>query len=324
MNSPSDLSSDVHLLYTTYGDAIHLLGPEQLRAKAFARKHGVTEWSARKLRQAVEDLGPPSERADIEGAMVLVVPDSHAGPGQDLRRFTWLGRAIEHYGRVAMSRGVPFRVVWIGDTGDYHSLSSYDKGKLSAEGARYVLDLQAHKDAMTFTYAEVSSEVWAYADLHYTKGNHEFRANRHMQDHPELEGVLDGPMKLMEGFGITAHEFLDIVTLDGVAYVHYMQNPGTGKAVGGINQARSMLLKGLRSIVVGHSHKIDSFTQNDLYGNPVKTLVVGCYFEHDEGYAGQGNRAWWRGLVLLENVRNGNFDETPLRMDTVRKRFGDK
>ena len=285
-------------------------------------------YRARVLRGCVTrgELGAPKmpESASREGAVVLVVPDAHAGPGQDMRRFRWLGRAIEHYGRAAMLRGVPFRVVWIGDTGDYHSLSHYDVGKISAEGARYVLDVAAHADAMQNTRDHVSDAVWQYTDKHWTEGNHEFRAVRHMQSHPALDGVLDGPWDVMQKHDIQCHTFLDIVTLDGVAYCHFMQNPGTGRAVGGINQARSMLLKGMRSMVVGHSHKLDSFVQNDLYGHPVKTMVVGCFFEHHESYAGQGNKSWWRGLVLLENVRDGNFDETPIRMDTVQARFGDE
>ena len=322
--SPCDLPPAVLRLYTEHGDAIHHLGTGFIRAKTLARKWGVSERSVRTLKSAVNTFGPPAKRSDLEGAMVLVVPDAHAGPGQDLRRFRWLGRAIEHYGRIAMAKGVPFRVVWIGDTGDYHSLSHYDTGKISAEGARYVLDVNAHGGAMALTRCQVSMEVWAYTDLHWTEGNHEFRAVRHMQNHPSLDGVLDGPWQVMQQYDIQCHTFLKPVTLDGVAYVHYMQNPGTGRAVGGINQARSMLLKGMRSIVVGHSHKLDSFIQNDFYGDPVKTLVVGCFFEHEEKYAGQGNKSWWRGLVLLENVKNGNFDETPIRMDTVRARFGDK
>lgn len=319
----SDLTPDSLRLYWQYGDAIHAVGLASFRVKAFARTHRVSEWAVRQLRRALEEVGPPSENAEYrEGAMVLVVPDSHAAPNQDFSRFEWLGNAIEHYGRIAIGRGVPFRVVWIGDTADYHSLSSYDKGKAASWNSLYVADLESHRQAMMRTRAAVSDEVWAYADKHWTEGNHEHRAVRYMKDNPELQGVLDGPFDVMESFDIQCHGFTKIVTLDGVGYCHVMQTPGTGRPIGGINQARSMLLKGFRSIVVGHSHRYDSFTQNDLYGNPIKTLVVGCYFEHHEGYAGQGNNAWWRGLVLLENVRDGNFDETPIRMDTVRTKFG--
>lgn len=324
MNSPSDLASDVLRLYTEYGDAIHRLGPGLFRVKTFAREQGVSEWSVRQLKAAVKAFGPPSDRDDLEGPMVLVVPDAHAGPHQDLRRFRWLGRAIEHYGRVAMSRGVAFRVVWIGDTGDYHSLSSYDKGKASAEGARYINDVAAHKQAMVLTRSMVSDDVWAYTDLHWTEGNHEYRAARYMKDNPSLQGTLTGPWDVMQDVGVQCHDFLKVLTLDGVDYCHYMQSPGSNRAVSGVNQGRSMVLKGMRSTVVGHSHKLDSSTLFDSKGNPVTGLVVGCFFEHDEGYAGQGNRKWWRGLVLLENVIDGSFDETRLRMDTVRKRFGDK
>jgi hypothetical protein len=318
---PHKYSSEVMRLYREYGKALYLLGPNFIRAKSFARDHGLTEWSVRKLKEAVVELGPPTDEEGL-GATTLVVPDSHAAPGQNLDRFRWLGKAIEHYGREAMESGRPFRVVWIGDTADYHSLSHYDKGKAASWGSTYAADVEAHRQAMLLTESCVTFQVWEYADKHWTEGNHEFRATRYMQDNPELQGVLSGPWDVMQAFGITCHAFTDILKLDGVGFCHVMQNPGTGRPVGGVNQARSMLLKGFRSMVVGHSHRYDSYTQNDLYGNPIKTLVVGCYFEHDEKYAGQGNRSWWRGLVLLENVKDGNFDETPIRMATVRSKFG--
>lgn len=317
-----DLMPESLGLYWKYGEAIHHIGPDFIKARPLGTKKGHSEWVGRQVVAAVRELGPPSTQA-LEGAMVLVVPDAHAAPKQDLRRFRWLGRAIEHYGREAHRRCVPFRVVWIGDTADYHSLSSYDRGKAASWNSLYVADVESHRAAMEATRKQVSDEIWNYADKHWTEGNHEYRAVRYMQDNPELQGVLEGPWDVMQSFGIQCHDYTKIVTLDGIGYCHVMQNPGTGRPVGGVNQARSMLLKGFRSMVVGHSHRYDSYTQNDLYGNPIKTLVVGCYFEHHEGYAGQGNKSWWRGLVVLENAKNGNFDEQPLRMETVQTKFGE-
>jgi hypothetical protein len=315
-------SPEVMNLYRLYGAAFHTLGTDNVRVKSLSRSLGVSEWSVRQLRKAVAELGPPDAASPTLGSDILVVPDSHAAPGQDLRRFTWLGRAIEHYGRRAMDKGVPFRVVWIGDTGDYHSLSHYDKGTGKAWNSTYALDVAAHREAMRLTREAVSDAVWAYADKHWTEGNHEHRAVRYMNDNPELQGVLKGPWDVMQEFDVQCHAYTDIVQLDGVGFCHVMQNPGTGRPVGGINQARSMVLKGFRSMVVGHSHRLGSYTQNDLYGNPIKCMVVGCYFEHKEEYAGQGNNSWWRGLVVLENVHGGTFDETPVRMETVHARFG--
>jgi hypothetical protein len=318
----SNYSSEVMRLYAEYGAAIWQLGVENVKTITLARNLGVTEWTVRRLMEAIVELGPPSANVEKPGADILVVPDSHAAPGQDLRRFRWLGRAIEHYGRRAMDKGVPFRVVWIGDTADYHSLSHYDRGTAKAWNSTYTADVKAHRDAMFLTESAVTHQVWQYADKHWTEGNHEHRAVRYMNDNPELQGVLKGPWDVMQEMGVTCHAYTDIVQLDGVGFCHVMQNPGTGRPVGGVNQARSMLLKGFRSMVVGHSHRYDSYTQNDLYGNPIKTLVVGCYFEHQEEYAGQGNKSWWRGLVMLENVKGGNFDETPIRMATIQQRFG--
>jgi len=75
----------------------------------------------------------------------LVIPDAHAKPGVSNSRFDLLGKHI-----LATKPDV---IVNIGDFADMESLSSYDKGKKSAELRRYKADVEAAKDALAKTFA---------------------------------------------------------------------------------------------------------------------------------------------------------------------------
>jgi hypothetical protein len=88
-----------------------------------------------------------------------------------------------------------------------------------------------------------------------------------------------------------------------------------------VNVARSLLLKGYRSVTVGHNHILDTYTTSDVYGNPIQTLSSGCFFEEAENYAGQSNDKWWRGLCVKTNVKDGAYDLTTLSLSTLRRQY---
>ena len=50
-------------------------------------------------------------------------------------------------------------------------------------------------------------------------------------------------------------------------------------------------------------------------------LFSGCCYLHDEEYLGcQGNK-YWRGVWLLHEVDNGSFDEMPVSLNYLRKKY---
>src|SRR5712691_8078513 len=70
----------------------------------------------------------------------LVIPDTHFCPDKDNRRADWIGNIILEI--------APDIVLHTGDFNDLGSLSSYDKGKRSAELRRYRSDVLAGIDAL--------------------------------------------------------------------------------------------------------------------------------------------------------------------------------
>jgi len=258
-----------------------------------------------------------------EGPKHLVIPDAHAKPGIDNRRFDWLGQII-------MDER-PDKIIIIGDWADMHSLSSYDKGKKSFEGRRYKHDIEAANDALDrmmrpiveYNERQASHKHAGYKpEIHVCLGNHEHRTVRAIDLDPILEGTIGLDDIRFKEYGMIVHPFLHEVEIDGVFYAHYFVSGVMAKAIGGEHPATMLLNKQHRSCTAGHLHLADWAQRRSADGSHIMGCLVGCYFEHNEEYVPRSvNRMWWRGLVIKENVVNGCYDPRFLSMNTIKKRY---
>jgi len=160
----------------------------------------------------------------------LVIPDVQAKPGNN---FTFLN----NIGKYIVDKK-PDTIICIGDFADMPSLSSYDKGKKSFEGRRYLADIQASHEAMEALLeplvefnlkAKRNKEKRYYPRMVLTLGNHEHRISRATELQPELEGVLDLSHLDYEDYGWEVYPFLEVVHVDGVAYSHYFTSGVLGR-----------------------------------------------------------------------------------------------
>ena len=277
------------------------------RLYAWLRQHGTANpvrWWGRK---AVETV--PERKVGTRTH--LVIPDCHAAPGQDLRRFTWLGRMI--------ARLQPSTVVSLGD---WYSLDSLCMHRTLAERSedRTVEEIKAGELALAALETELAGK-WD-GEKHLIIGNHDDRLRRLTDDAPWLEGLFNvGAAHAARGWEV--HPFLHPFRLDGVLYQHYLSSKGSSRAIGGKFHALRLLerMKFRESVVVGHSHQLKHWTE--AHGDRrVHAVVAGCYLEHIEDYAGEDNHEWWRGVVVLRNVRDGDFDLETWSLDRIREEFG--
>lgn len=212
-------------------------------------------------------------------AVHLVVPDVQAKPGHD---FSYLNRI----GRYMVEKR-PDVVIIIGDWADMPSLSSYDKGKKSFEGRRYLADIQASHDAME----AFLGPLWEYNKnakknkmkqyhprLVLVMGNHEYRINRAVELQPELEGVLSTDHLKYAEYGFEVYPFLEVVNIDGINYSHYFTSGVMGRPIG---NARLLLQKKHQSCVQGHVQTMDIATDYRADGRPIIGLFAGCCLTPD-------------------------------------------
>jgi hypothetical protein len=251
----------------------------------------------------------------------IVIPDCQIRKEDDLDFLRCIGEYI-----VDMK---PDNIICLGDFADLPSLSSYDKGTARSWNQTYEEDIEAAKRGMEVLVSPIAKasartiknkkKSWI-PKLDLTLGNHEERLMRYANANPEMLGKISYKDLGYEYFGWTVHDFLKPVSIDGIAYCHYLPNPMSGKPYGGT--ALSILQKVGTSFIVGHKQGLEVATRNiPLTGIAQWGIIAGSAYEHDESYKGYTGNHHFRGIVVLNEVENGAFDPMFVSLNYLKRTY---
>lgn len=253
----------------------------------------------------------------------LMIPDTQCKPDVDMEY-------LKHIGQYIVEKR-PALIVHIGDHADLPSLSSYDRGKKSAEGKRLQRDIDASIEGMRLllqplhelqTRQRKNKKQVYKPRMILTLGNHEERIMRHVEANPELEGFLSYDSLKYKEFGWEVYDYLKPVVVNGVSYCHFMANPFTGKPYGGT--AQNILKNVGESFCVGHKQTLDIATRFlPASGKQQWGIVAGACYTHEEGYKGHQGNHHWRGIVVKHNVQDGSFNPMFVSLDYLKERYGE-
>lgn len=250
----------------------------------------------------------------------FILPDCQVKPGHSNDYLERIGKyLVDHQ---------PDVVVNIGDFADMPSLSSYDIGKKSFEGRRYIADVEATHLAMARLLGPISEyntrqrkngKKQYKPQMILTMGNHENRIDRVVNSDPKLDGTISVDDLGYSDYGWEVHDFLEVAVVDGVAYSHYFVTGVSGRAIGSTNV---LLNKKHMSCVAGHQQGRQVSYGNRADGKRITGIIAGSCYEHDEDYMGpQGNRHW-RGCIMLNEVNDGEFDEMFISLNYLERKYG--
>lgn len=226
---------------------------------------------------------------------ILVIADTQVKPTESLEYILWVGKYIHDT--------KPDIILMIGDWWDFPSLSSYDKGKASSEGRRFVDDLTAGNKGLELLELEINKDPTYKPRKVFCKGNHEHRVDRYVEDNPELKGTLGTEFLPLTKYGWEVYDFLVPVEIEGIFFVHYLANPMTGKPYSG---TASNILKTVgRSFVVGHKQVLDIAIRPTFDGKQQIGIVNGACYPFNEGYKGYFGNVHYRGVTILTEVSDG-------------------
>ena len=252
---------------------------------------------------------------------ILVIPDVQLRDGDDTAFLTAIGRYIVDK--------KPTTVVCIGDFSDMPSLSSYDVGKKAFEGRRYSIDVAAVRRGMDCLLEPLKvhneSARRGHRERYYprqvlTLGNHEHRISRAVNDDAKLDGVMSWKDLHYEEHGWEVYPFLEVVIIEGVAFSHYFVTGVAGRAAG---TAAAQLRKTNMSCIAGHQQGLQIANASRADGVRLTGIIAGSCYEHDEDYLGpQGNRHW-RGVLMLHNVKDGEFDLVSVPLHYLKSKYLD-
>jgi hypothetical protein len=203
----------------------------------------------------------------------------------------------------------------MGDFADMPSLSTHDKvGSKYFEGLRYKKDVDVVKEAMTKLLEPIkdmqskqkkNKEKVYKPRMVMLMGNHENRIDRAVNNNPTLEGLISTKDLCYED-DWEVHEFLHPVFINGVGFNHYWPVGAMGRPAG----AGSAIINKLHmSCIAGHQQGKQIAYGKRADGKPICAIIVGSYYLHDESYMDQLSNRHWRGLLMMNEVQDGHFDE---------------
>ena len=251
---------------------------------------------------------------------ILYIPDCQVKAGVPLEHLTWAGEAICDYR--------PDVVVNGGDFADMPSLSTHDiKGSKYFEGLRYNIDVSTTKLAMKMLLKPLRDlQEKQKEDKHkvykprmvLTLGNHENRINRAVNNNPMLDGLV-----AVKDLGYEndweVHEFLHPVFINGVGFNHYWPVGAMGRPAA---TPAAIVSKLHMSCIAGHQQGRSVAYGKRADGQSICAIIAGSFYQHDEDYMDQLSNKHWRGLVVLNEVEDGHFDEMFLSMEYLKGKYG--
>lgn len=250
---------------------------------------------------------------------ILVIPDCQVKAGVPLEHLEWAGKAIVDY--------KPDVVVNMGDFADMPSLSTHDtKGSKYFEGLRYKTDVEVTREAMDKLLAplrELQAKQKRNKEKQYRPrmvmllGNHENRIDRAVNNNPTLDGLIS-TKDLGYERDWEVHGFLHPVFINGVGFNHYWPVGAMGRPA---SSPTAIISKLHMSCVAGHQQGKQVAYGKRADGQSICAIIAGSYYMHDESYMDQLSNKHWRGLVVLNEVEDGHFDEMFLSIEYLRRKY---
>ncbi len=253
------------------------------------------------------------------GTRHVVIPDTQLKPDVPTEHLGWISNYI--------LEKKPEVVVIIGDWADMPSLSTHDEGTLDAQGRTYRDDILAANDGLQKLMAPIKADIERRINKHRkrwlprficTLGNHENRIPRYVQRFPIQRDKMSTDDLFFKQWGFEVYPFLEPVEVEGVAYCHYFTSGVKGNP---ITTAKALLQKKHMSCVAGHKQGLDIATDYKGNGKRITGVINGCCYLHEENYLGpQGNRHF-RGLSVLNEVCDGEFDHMSVSLNFLREKY---
>ena len=252
----------------------------------------------------------------------VVLTCAHSDPSIPNERFDWLGEFLYDIR--------PDYVIDLGDGADLKSLNSFDTRYPQAIVAQnYESDINHYNDAMDRMRRKFRTMKKRRPAFFGFEGNHENRIKKAIANDPRLEGATYGISFSHLQTDVWFDEYHQynnsapaIFDYDGVSYAHYIASGNYGTAMSGLHHAYGLVQKRHCSTTVGHSHKRSLFFKDDAHPNPTIGLVAGCFKGGEEGWAGQSNMEWWKGVIVKRNVQDGYYEPEFVSLGRLRDVYG--
>lgn len=251
---------------------------------------------------------------------ILVIPDCHVQPGQNLERFRHLGNAVV--------QEKPDVIINMGDFLSLSSISHWDSSKrLTMEGRRYKEEIAAGNQALDLFEKPIrelqarqkEQKVKQYKPrLYFLEGNHEAWVDKYLEQNPQLDGHINITSDLrLHKRSWEVVPYKKYITIHNILFTHVPlaanQQPVSGKYA--LHTALNISSK---SMVFAHTHRLEFINLMRHGSNQlIQGLTCGCFFEGEDEYAEGGVNHYWRGVCLLTVYPSSIFDVQTISLERL-------
>ena len=252
----------------------------------------------------------------------VVIPDTQIEPGDPTDMMGWIGSYIVEH----LAGRSNVKIIHLGDHAAMNSLSVHNSPQ-EQQGMTYEDDINSANVA----WSELNAALVSYnkkrkaykekkwnPEKHILIGNHENHIDRAVANDPRLVGKLRLSDLDYERSGWTVHPFLKVLQLDGVNYSHFFVNNSNGRAISGMIETRIKSIGA--SFVQGHQQGL-KVGMVETIGGRRRGIVAGSCYLKSEGYRGPQAMGEWRGILVLHQVREGDYDLMEVSLDYLCRRY---
>ncbi len=201
----------------------------------------------------------------------------------------------------------------LGDLIDFSIISSHNIGNLKAvEGGR-ILEEYRVADAILTQHEKIIRTNNPKAKMVYLEGNHEYRIQRYIEAHPELEGMLevDKVLNLAKRRidWVRSWSKGELFRLGNCSFHHGLFCNDT--------HAKKMVQRFGRSILYGHTHDLQIYSS---HGYPADNVLIGaslgCLCRIPQQYLRGAPTRWAQAITIFEyDTSRGDFWFHPIRLN---------
>lgn len=252
-----------------------------------------------------------------EGPKIVYLGDLQVKPEVATHHLEWMADYI--------ADKKPDVIVQGGDWFDFPSLCSYDYGKKAHEGRRYQDDIAAGRASRERFERRLKKRRFAPRRKVFTRGNHEERVNRAIEEDAKLDGKLDLRDMGFEEDGWEHIPFLQPIMVHNIYFSHFFPLNANGQVTQTKNGCPNAKVQGERvkkSCVAGHMQGLDVKNISGPFGI-IKSVILGSSYLHSEKYLSPMGNNHWRGILVLNDIRpDGYFDVIEVSLDYLERKYG--
>lgn len=202
-------------------------------------------------------------------------------------------------------------LVQLGDYVDADAVNAHDEGRRRAQEGRRLKDEYDVANELLDQLSDAVRVKNRGAKIVMLKGNHEWRVDRWVDRHPEVEGLVEVENGLrLQARGVRWVQSYPYGEMYKMGKLHAIHGAYTSK----YHATRHLDEYGI-NLIYGHVHSVQVASKPGLDGlKTTEAISIGCLCDYNLPYLQGRPSKWQHAFAEVHLMDNGNFNVLPVRI----------